>query len=361
MDKVINPRIFLEKYTYFCKLCIFSNKGTTIDEYLEKIVAVHNKYKKIELSVDTTDVHMKNTVRLLKRFNLSLKVQENGSKIDMSDGSAVAKLLDYVPNAAIVNSDVDLIRADGKMQLITGIPVSFCLSEGPYSNLIWNYILFLFYASEIILTELGSNYDVSDPIVIKKLNIREKSLEMLPYTVANIKMIEESTHVSDIMNVDRYLNLKLIEEDGTDQAGAAVKKMFAARGVDNPELSKMLDIVVGKLKNSEVSAVNFVPDIISIARSTISEMGDAADSMGNMKDIMGVITDVFKSSAADSTDLPDNVKDIMSKLSSLDGDMNDSQVKEAVDKLQGELSGLGVNYEDVMSKLSAAVEPIDPK
>lgn len=110
MTRAITLRVFLQYYTYLCKICIYANKGTLNENYLESMINIHNKYKKIEMSSDPNHNDIQNSVRLLKRINLSLKVNHLGKRINLTDKKSISKIMDFSPHPAIEKNNVDLIR-----------------------------------------------------------------------------------------------------------------------------------------------------------------------------------------------------------------------------------------------------------
>lgn len=354
MSRIITLRVFLQYYTYLTKLCIYAHKGTTNDQYLEQLVNTYNKYKKIEIAYEPSNKDIVQTVRCVRRLNLSLKADDNNNPLDSDDKAVRQSLMTYDCHRSIEDNKVaDFLPISDNVRFLSNIPMSFLLKEGKCYQSIWQHVRFLFYASQYLLSECPDDMNVMDPIYIRNKAIQNKALSMLEYVTEQINRIEELDSIGNLMSMDRYLNARLLAEDDTDQACTAIKKIFRAKGVDNPGLTNILDTIVTKLKNVDIMDGNFMTNIIDIAKSTVSELGDGVNNIGDMKDVMGVITDIFKSSVADgSGDLPDDVKNLMDNLSNMDAaNMDDEQARSTISQLENKLGSLGINYEDVVSQL----------
>ena len=160
MEDIFNVSTFVKYLTAYVRLAVYINKGTDQDELLERCVAFYNKYKRIESMTEMKPEHENTVKKCLKRFNLVLKVNKNGSPIDVNLRQNQVQILDLKAHASIYQDDLQQMveyAGTSSINILTGVPLSFVLKPGKYLELMWHYTKVVFFITQLILSKAVTN------------------------------------------------------------------------------------------------------------------------------------------------------------------------------------------------------------
>lgn len=397
-DNIITIGMFIQYLTHYIKMSIFINKGTNNDALLERCIKLYNKYKKLESmecigSADEVFVR-----KCLKRLNLILKVDSNYCPIDISDKSNQSKIISLEGHPALKSGNLSEIikyATKYKIDIFTGIPLTFTLKSGPQQQLLWLYTRALFYISQLILSGTHSNVDQTNPLIILKNKIYDESLESFSSILEQLESTEINIRESDKLNkqmaLDNFLNNKLIKtginEENISTAKNEVKEIFQKKGLtNNPAMNKMIDVISSKLENFDTMDGNLVQNMVSMARTVADEMRpDLENNPDAFQNTLGSITEIFQdmmnNQDGSGAEMPEefrNVMGIVKSMAELDpngnaamvqgmlgpnnmlGEENDGDMNEIMAGLDRMILATGMDREDFMNSIRGDDGEIDP-
>lgn len=358
MQNVINNGTFLKYLTYYLKLGIYVNKGTSDDKLLERCIKMYNKYKEIETNEKITESEETYIRKCQKRLNLVLKIDENSNPVDIKKKENQLKMLYFKCHPYLSeNNMADMIKyiASHDIYILSGIPLLFMLNQSKYQELIWQCTRALFYITQILISKNHPGTNQNYNSVIFKRRIFDDAAEKLETILIDMAQIEEKIKLDKIMAVDVFLNNKLIKGGITkkkvENASKEVKKIFNNKGIGaDGSMGKMIDSITEKLTNIDLSNGNILQNMYSIARNVAGEMeGDLQGNPEKFQSTIGAITEVFRD-AVDNSDgdgrvIPAELKNMFDTVLSLNAKENPSETdqEELNKKLGGILNATGID------------------
>lgn len=352
MEEIFNINTFIQYLTYYIKIGVYINKGTDKEVLLERCIKVYNKYKMIEASGKVSPEDDATIRRCMKRLNLVLKVNDDGTPIDIKNKENQLKMLQFHVHSSLVNNDLNsMIEHATKynITILTDIPLMFILRESKYQKLLWEYTRALFFISQILIC--NSNFGKN----VMKEKIIDESAEKLEHIIETMSKIEDEIKLNQIMTMDKFLGSKLIKtgvnEKNVNEAKEEVKEIFMKKGLgENNSMARMIDSISDKLSSVDLSKGNIIQNMFGIAQHVAQEMkGDLENNPENFQDTLGAITEVFKEAINDGDNVPSELKGIFDMISgvgndkSFDPEMGDEEIMKNLDSL---ISANGLNKED---------------
>ena len=213
-------------------------------------------------------------------MNLILKIENDKTPVDIRNKDNQRRMIFLAPHPSILNNDIDSMveyAEENNIMILTEIPLLFILRESKYRDLLWQYTRLLFYISQILISKVSSDANSNDPIVIKKNEVFDESLEHLESILYSIDEIEEKLKVDQMMKLDNFLNSKLIKsginKDNVKEANKEVKEILMKKGIkNNNSMSKMIDSISEKLIDNDFSKGNIIQCMYGIAQDVAFEM-----------------------------------------------------------------------------------------
>lgn len=293
-EDIVSIKTFLQYFTHLLKLSIYANKGTTDDKTLERMISLHNKFKKIETETHLTDENEK-TIRLcIKRFNLVLKVDAELQPLNLSDKTIQLRILDFNPVKFLSSSKERNIKGivgygkKNKIDLFQKIPLAFILVQCRIQGLIWEHIRALFYISQMLFAGASSNDK-------KKQAIYDESLQYFASCLEKIEDIEKDYMVQRELELDDFLKNRLFKGKITDESIGIgieeVKKIFAKRGLNNnPIMDKLMTRIVEEFPNINMEGGNLLMNVKNIAENIASEL--LPELQNNPESLQTIISEI---------------------------------------------------------------------
>ncbi|AGD92330.1 hypothetical protein LBA_00412 [Megavirus lba] len=305
----INIGMFIQHLTYYLKISIYINKGTTKDSTLEKCINVYNKLKEIESSKEISSDDETYVRRCLKRLNLVLKVDDQDKPIDIRVKENQLKMTFFAGHSSLSDNTLEsmiLHATKYDIKILSDVPIIFILRESKYRELLWQYTRSLFYISQMIITKTDSNAELTT-INITKKKIFDESAIYLENILIEIENIEEKIEMGKLMAADKFLSSKLkeggITNDKVNEATQEVKEIFSKKGLgqDNT-MSRMIDSISSKLNSANLSGENAIQSIFGIAQNVANELrGDLEQDPDSFKRTLGAVTEIFQETIQDPT------------------------------------------------------------
>lgn len=361
MADIVNISTFLGNLSYLIKVGIYINKGTDQDAVLEKCIKLYNKYKTIETSLSTKSADKIFVRKCLKRLNLTFKVDELGNPVDLSNKENQIKMVFLKEHSSILNNDMESMLEYAnkhKINVVSGIPLTFILRDGIYQKLLWQYVRYIFYITQILISKEDSQ-NSSGKIGIKA-KILEESMEKIESILEELFRIEEEMKLSKILSLDKFLNNRLIKGGITAKEANKAKKeilgIFSKKGVKSDEpVYKILDRISERITDTDLTGEGAFQKIINISFGVVKEVkDDIGDDPEKLKDSMSIMKDIFMETLADpeqNEHIPENIKQLSNIfLQNTDGDINEDSAKviaENIDKVISSDSGGDLNPENV--------------
>jgi len=302
--------------------------GTEDYKMLERMIALHNKFKKIESECTEAD---EKYVRLcLKRLNLVLKVDSYNKPLDLSDKSNQLSdvCLKLNPHPSIVNNKIDRMisyASNNKINILTSIPLTFILRTSPQQEMLWQYVRLLFYISQMII----SNPDGDESNELKN-KVYDDSLVSMASLIEKIDQLEAELQTDRSMCRNEFLNNRLLKtEIKTEGVGVAledIKGMFARRGLSsNPTMMKLLDKIfsqIPKINSEDGNLLENVKDIAeSVARDLMPELEkNPEDIQEIINTLPSIVTDLLNhESLAQAENLPPELRGALEMMKNMLG------------------------------------------
>jgi len=325
---VVTFEVFLQYLTHFLRISIYINMGTEDYKMLERMIALHNKFKKIESECTEAD---EKYVRLcLKRLNLVLKVDSHNKPLDLSDKSNQLSdvCLKLKPHPSIPNNKIDRMisyASNNKINILTSIPLTFILRTSPQQEMLWQYVRLLFYISQMII----SNPDGDESNELKN-KVYDDSLVSMASLIEKIDQLEAELQTDRSMCRNEFLNNRLLKtEIKTEGVGVAledIKGMFARRGLSsNPTMMKLLDKIfsqIPKINSEDGNLLENVKDIAeSVARDLMPELEkNPEDIQEIINTLPSIVTDLLNhESLAQAENLPPELRGALEMMKNMLG------------------------------------------
>lgn len=342
MENIINTSTFIQHLTYYIKIGIYINKGTDQDCILDKCIKLYNKYKTIEISDEISDENEVFVRKCLKRLNLVLKIDENGKPVNIREKENQLKMIYLEGHPSLADNNLnDMISyaTEHGINILTDIPMVFILKENKYQELSWQYTRSLFYISQLLISKIDTESDMSDIVNVIKKKIYDDAIEKLEIILETISGLETEIKMNQIMAVDKFLNIKLIKsgfnEKNVNDARQEVKDLFMKKGLETDNsMIRMIDSISDKLLSSiDLSEGNILQNMFKISQNVAQEMKtDIENNPEKFRDTIGVITEVFKEAIDDpsqnSKQIPAELKNMFNTILSTKISGNDDESNE---------------------------------
>lgn len=277
MDKKI---LYFIKHTEAIINLIFEKNNIT--EYQKKVCQkILKKCEDVKKSEELNEEQLGFIRRLIKRFNLSLKIDKDGNKLDINDPDIQKNIEDY-KNHPFINlhtqSNIESFINDlGESFLFIEIPINDIFIKDDINNIrkigidnmssiheyyyrLVGYIRLNFYISQIIL--LRCNKD--DP----KYELKTK---LITYNTSLIPLLS-SQNIDGINNMIQNISTKNLENVSVSEASDSTKKMVKQAGLDN--LDNLIDSISNKISNINEYDGDIIDYVISIANDVMNDNTD---------------------------------------------------------------------------------------
>lgn len=339
-EEIISIGTFIQHLTYYLKLGIYVNKGTDKEKLLERSIRLYNRYKTIEAATEISEKDMAMVRKCLKRYNLILKVDDEGNPIDIRNKDNQVKMMLLKPHPALAEDDSYTMLKYARshdITVLTEIPLTFMV-RGKYNELLWQYTRSLFYISQYLLSRVNPSADPEHPITKAKKLASEEAINMLEVILEKITTIEEKIRIDHLLSVDKFLNIKLIKtginEKNVNLARLEVKELFKRRGLNgDPSMDKMIDSISDKLSGADFSGGNVIESMFGIADVVAKEMkGDLQNNPDKFKKTLSSITQVIKDIMSDPSvegeEIPEELMSVFNKISGIIPSDEDGEIKD---------------------------------
>lgn len=330
-ETAIDSNVFLQYLTYYLKMQIYFNKGTSNNKAFDACVTMHNMYKRIEnkkqeclIEADETTVR-----RCYKRFNLVLKIDENGYPIDITNKNHQLNMVNLLGHPSLYDGNLESMISyceSNKINIFRGVHLNFFIQEGEQQLLVWHYTRLLFFVSQLLISQVEPDEDPDDPDTVKRMELFDASFELFEEILEIISSIDKKLNYADSMTKDKLLKKMLVEDivlsNNTSQASEEVKKLLNSNGIDadNPLIS-MVDKISSKLDLKKITKGNILNNFREIAQSVVKDVGedvcsDPQNMMNMFTALKSVSNNVINNSGEDA--VPENLKNMLRMFNGLD-------------------------------------------
>ena len=321
MAETINYGLFIQHLTYYLKMGIYINKGTTKDNILNNCVKLYNKYKTVEASNEVSEKDEKLVIRCIKRLNLILRVHDDGKAIDITDKNVQRYRFELAVHPSIAEDDsYQMMKHAEKhnINILTGVPLTFMIRSSKFDKLMWQYTRSLFYISQFIIAKVPANANTSDPKVARIIAASDDAIQKLLVVLEKIEELESKLNVHNIIASDVYLNKTLIKtginEHKVTIARDKVKELFNKKGL---KLDSMVDTISDKLSATDLEQGNLLKNVFEIAEGVAHDVrNDVNQDPDKFSKVIGAIGEIFKETMAESNDeeIPSEFKSMFEQL-----------------------------------------------
>lgn len=361
MEDIINISTFIQHLTYYIKIGIYINKGSTDEVVLDRCINLYNKYKTIEASTEENSENEIYVRRCLKRLNLILKVDENNKPIDVSQKENQLKMISLRPHPSIIKNDLKSMveyATKNKINILTSVPLMFFLKENKYQEMLWQYTRSLFFISQLLI----SKSDVNDFNLVKK-NVYDESMQQMEHILVSIADIDQKMKLNQLLALDKFLNVKLVKtginETNVNEARQEVKNIFIKKGIgEDVPMDRMIDSIADKLTSSDFSSGNFLQSMFGIAKDVADEVkGDMEGDPNKFQNTIGAITQVFQDVMEDGSKngdkMPPELKNMFQQIISVSpSEQNDFSQEELSKNLEAIAQSSGLTSDEFISMIS---------
>ncbi|XWV25192.1 hypothetical protein QJ856_gp0580 [Tupanvirus deep ocean] len=377
MEDIINIGTFIQHLTYYIKIGIYINKGTDKDATLERCIKLYNKYKTIEASKEISEQDETFVRKCLKRLNLILKVNSDGSPVDITNKENQLKMVFLKAHPSLANDDLKGMlehAAKYNITILTEIPLLFVLRESKYQELLWQYTRSLFYISQYLISKVDSDADPKDKIIIAKQKVMDDSFSKLESILITISETEEKIKINEVLSLDKFLNSVLIKtginESNVNEARQEVKDIFNKKGLgqDN-SMTKMIDLISDNLTKIDLSGGNIIQSMFGIAQNVAQEMRcDLEKNPEKFQSTIGAITEVFQEAmndtAKDGEEVPSELKNMFNQILSVspmgpNGDGKEPSNEDITKSLESIIQANGLDRDKFYESIKGDNEEID--
>ena len=330
MEDIINIGTFVSYLNYYLKVGAYLSRDVqdeTNKNYLQNTIKMHGRYKKIETSTSTTEKDEESIRKCLKRLNLVLKVNSDGSAVDLKNKDNQRNILSLQPCTPIQTGDLNQMIAyanKNRIDVLTDISLAFMLREAHNNALPWLYTQALFHISQLLLSIGGSEDNAVSQL---KKSVYDSSAKQLEGILVAIAESEESNKQTQMNAIDKFLGSKIVNSgitvDGVNEAKQEVMEIFNRKGITgNNAMTKMIDSISSKLTGADLSGGNIFQNMIGIAESVANELrGDLEENPEDFAQKMGAIGEVFADALDESNkngeQIPSEMKNMFSTLLSM--------------------------------------------
>jgi hypothetical protein len=344
--------MFIQQLTHYVRLGIYINKGTDNDTVLDKCIQLYNQHKKIEQCGEMSNEDESCIRRVLKRYNLSLKIDDDGNPIDIRKKKNQIGMFYLKPHHSLDDDDLDSMIdycRNNNISVLSNIPLLFILRDSKYQLLLWQYTRSLFYMSQLLCPKTNLNN-----ASISKEQILDDAMKKLEDILVRISEMEDETEIHRILSLDTFLKNKLINID-TSLAGAEVKDLLSRKGFGSDKsMNRIVDLISDKLSVTDLSKGNCIQNILGIANNVANEIKDDLDP-NKFQDIWHSITDIFKETVNDPSTgdkIPPHLKNIFNNLMANQDNINKpADMDEVYSNLDSVINEHGLNRDDFFSAI----------
>jgi len=329
MEEIITYPTFIKQLTECLKITIYINKGTDDDAALEKCIELYNTYVTMGNNRNYSEMEFTSVRKCIKRLNLVLKINPDGSPVDIRNKGNQQRMIYFKPHSSIPDNDLDSIINHAnkyKIYLLTGVSLLFILRPSKFQALLWQHIRCLFYMSQILISKVESR-DVNEQIIALKNKLLEDSGDKLENILSTIAEIEQENEVNRMLALDKYLSIKLqksggINETNVTEASNEVKEIFRQKGIaQNESILEMVDTISSELKNFKQDG-NLLQNMFGIAQNVAQKMrpkldGDPQKFQSTISAITEIFSEAMNNSERNGEEIPPDIKNMFSKISSI--------------------------------------------
>lgn len=360
-DSIVNYRTYVQTVTQFLKMLIHVNKGTTDEILLEKLLQHCNQFNNLCANKQLTDEDVKLIRVSLKRINMLLKINSDGSIINMKDKTAQLRILEFNPHPSILDGNLkNFLEHISKynMDLFQGVPLQTILRETKYRDLLWHHTRSIFFITQIILTNNSTD--------TMKNSINNESLDNFTNVLEVIGLLEEQINLEKTTAMDEFLKSKIIRSGITEKtissAKNEVKELFNKKGISgNNAMGKMIDSISSKLTDIDLANGNLIQTMMSIAQDVAGEMqNEVQGNPDGFKNTLGSVMEIFQEtmqgSDADNS-IPDELKTMFAGVKQVvdnrinGSDDNAEPDAELLANLETLANAQGVSTEELLNNL----------
>lgn len=215
--------------------------------------------------------------RAIKRFNLLLKVDDDGNRVDISNKDNQLKIATLDHNSALSSMDPGKFFTDcGDIELFSGLPVRIIMeSETDYKS--FGFIVNTFLITEIILLRCDSSHP---------------EYEMRMERISNARRIILNTGNENLALIEKAMGEINAEPNNINEAVESTKKMFSDAGLES--CNKLVESIGSKLSNLPADG-NFMSNVMTIASEVALQNGDALTELIQEPDkLHGIINSIMK-------------------------------------------------------------------
>lgn len=367
MENIVNYRTYVKTINDFLKMNIVVNKGTDRDNLLEKLIELCNQFNELSSKRELTDDDVKLIRVSLKRFNMLLKITDTKTPVNIRDKNSQLRILEFEPHPSILDGNLKnfLTHLSGNnIELFAGIPLNFILRETKYRDLIWQYTRSLFFITQIILTNSGTDSN--------KRNMNEQYLDRYTESLEIITMLDEKLNLEKLVAMDEFLKNKVMKSGINDKtissASEEVKELFSKKGISgNNAMGRMVDSISNKLKDLDLSNGNLIQTMMSIAQDVAGEMqNEVQENPDSFKDTLGSVMEIFNdtmNTEGEST-VPDELRGMFASVKTmignqLSGDSDQTTDVELLNALEPIAAAQGKTTDELLTELIGSDGQLD--
>lgn len=365
MEDIINIGTFIQHLTDYIKIGIYINKGTTMEDTLEKCIHLYNKFKTIESganaeSASDDEIFVR---KCLKRLNLLLKVDDAGKPVDIRKKENQVKMVFFSEHLSLCDNDMDKMidhASKYNINILSEIPLMFFLRNSKYQNLLWQYTRSLFYISQMLNCKVDPEIVTTDPKLLLKKKIYTNSFDTLVKILETIDKIEEENELSKFMTLDKFLNMKLIKtginEKNVNEARQEVKDMFKKKGLGGGNtMTKIIDSISDQLTNVDFSEGKILNNMLGIAQTVAQEVrGDLENNPEMLQSTLSGIMDIFQetinNTETDNEEIPEelsSLKDMFNNIAESTKNGEELTQEQMSKNLESIINMKGINKEEI--------------
>jgi hypothetical protein len=312
----IDIRSFVEETLTFLRTLIFVSKGTINEELLEKSISVYNRLAKIT-NGEKSDIgdrkknfklFLDHVRRIIKRVNLVLKVNPDGTAVDITDKNSqkILETLECHPSLVENNKDAMIEHATvSELCIFQNIPLSFCLEEGEYQEIMWQTVRVIYFMSQILLCKNNST-------------IVAQTYEYLENALTNLIVLQQESDILNKVKNDEFLKIRLFNDnhDNINKSVKYITKSFRDKGInEGGVMYKTLQKVAEKLEDGNIMESfqngDIVSSVFGLANGISQEMGEQDVDPENGKKDFGSILQILRTFVEESDTLPAECKEII--------------------------------------------------
>jgi hypothetical protein len=360
------------------------------EEARENILKFINRAADIVESIETRKI---DAMRTIMRFNTYMKIDNEQTPVDpLRHKISKSFLLSCLPLSPIDNLDMqgflNYARSVGlSVMPLSDIPLVFLINCGKYMELHWNYILSLYYFSQILLViakekekEKKGGELTEEEVKHKEIRVQimNDSINKLIVVLDRIDEIEEKSAINRLVESDEFMINRFNKSGMIDEGdmGDGVNKFKETLGeyLDEDDkgakfINKIIDKVQKEVKGGQLKKGKGFKGFIKIAKSIANDMkSELANDKDALKNIIASTSKVFTNLTKDGGkklgfNLPPQVMSLLTNMSKLNFDQTTPSTTASTDAtpdleedpnqmLEELMKSSGLNPEDFYKNIS---------